>query len=405
MSESATAIRQPAAAETTFAILLAISFCHLLNDMMQALLPAIYPTLKVAFHLSFAQIGFVTLAFQLTASFLQPVVGLFADRRPMPYSLPSGMIFTLIGLIVLSLAHSYAVLLVSAACIGLGSSVFHPESSRVARMASGGRHGLAQSLFQVGGNIGSALGPLTATFIVLTYGQKSVAWYCAVAITAIVILWNVGLWYRSHGIARIAAAHHLPKVSLSRARIAATIAILLFLIFANYFYLTSVTSYYTFYLMHHFALSVRSAQLHLFLFLAAVAFGTVIGGPIGDRIGRRWVIIVAALGPLPFTLLLPYVDLFWTGALSVIIAMIMASAFSTIVVYGQEVVPGKVGMISGMFFGFAFGMGGLGAAALGGLADVTSIEFVYRVCAFLPSVGVLALFLPEMEPRALRTQA
>ena len=398
MSESATAVRQPAATETTFAILLAISFCHLLNDMMQALLPAIYPTLKVAFHLSFAQIGFVTLAFQLTASFLQPVVGLFADRRPMPYSLPSGMIFTLIGLIVLSLAHSYGVLLASAAFIGLGSSVFHPESSRVARMASGGRHGLAQSLFQVGGNIGSALGPLTATFIVLTYGQRSVGWYCLAALLAIFILWNVGIWYKAHGLARMRAAHRASDVHLTGTRVAGSISILLLLLFSKYFYLTSITSYYTFYLIHHFGLSVRSAQLHLFLFLAAIAFGTFIGGPIGDRIGRRRVIIVSTLGPLPFTLLLPFVGLFWTSVLSVVIATIMASTFSTIVVYGQEIVPGKVGMISGMFFGFAFGVAGLGAAALGGLADQTSIEFVYRICAFLPFFGVLALFLPEMEP-------
>ena len=405
MSESAAAVRQPVVAETTFAILLAISFCHLLNDMMQALLPAIYPTLKTAFHLSFAQVGLVTLAFQLTASFLQPVVGLLADRRPMPYSLPSGMVFTLLGLIVLSLARSYGVLLASAALIGLGSSVFHPESSRVARMASGGRHGLAQSLFQVGGNIGSALGPLTAAFIVLTYGQRSVAWYCLVAILAIFVLGNVGAWYKKHGLSRMqAAAHHLPIVQLSRSRIAGSISILLLLIFSKYFYLTSITSYYTFYLIHHFGQSIRSAQLHLFLFLAAVAFGTFIGGPIGDRIGRRRVIIASTLGPLPFTLLLPFVDLFWTSVLSVMIATIMASTFSTIVVYGQEIVPGKVGMISGMFFGFAFGMGGLGAAALGDLADHTSIEFVYRVCAFLPFFGVLALFLPEMEPKIRRSE-
>ena len=278
MSEGTAAIRQPIVAETTFAVLLAISFCHLLNDMMQALLPAIYPTLKMAFHLSFAQIGFVTLAFQLTASLLQPAVGLLADRRPMPYSLPSGMIFTLIGLVVLSLAHSYAVLLVSAALIGLGSSVFHPESSRVARMASGGRHGLAQSLFQVGGNIGSALGPLTAAFFVLAYGQKSIAWYCFIALLAIFILWNVGGWYKSHGLARMqAAAHHAVPSTLSRTKVTASISILLLLIFSKYFYLTSITSYYTFYLIHHFQLSVRSAQIHLFLFLAAVAFGTFMG--------------------------------------------------------------------------------------------------------------------------------
>jgi FSR family fosmidomycin resistance protein-like MFS transporter len=265
-------------------------------------------------------------------------------------------------------------------------------------MASGGRHGLAQSLFQVGGNIGSALGPLTATFIVLTYGQRSVAWYCLAAVLAIFILWNVGAWYKAHGLRRMrAAAHHVAAIPLSQPQIIFSIAILLLLIFSKYFYLTSITSYYTFYLIHHFALSVRSAQLHLFVFLAAIAFGTFVGGPIGDRIGRKRVILASTLGPLPFTLLLPYANLFWTETLSVVIAVIMASTFSTIVVYGQEIVPGKVGMISGMFFGFAFGMGGLGAAALGGLADATSIEFVYRVCAFLPAIGLLALLLPEME--------
>jgi len=379
-------------------VLLAISFCHLLNDMMQALLPAIYPTLKAEFHLSFAEIGLVTLAFQLTASLLQPAVGLVADRRPMPYSLPGGMVFTLVGLVVLSVARSYGVLLASAALIGMGSSVFHPESSRVARMASGGRHGLAQSLFQVGGNIGSALGPLTAAFIVLAYGQKSVAWYCLAALLAIFILWNVGAWYRTHGLLRIqtAAVHAIP-IALPRGRVIAAIAVLLLLIFSKYFYLTSITSYYTFYLIHHFQLSVRSAQIHLFIFLAAVAVGTLIGGPVGDRIGRKRVIWVSTLGPLPFTLILPYANLFWTSTLSVVIGMTMASAFSAIVVYGQEIVPGRVGMISGMFFGFAFGMGGLGAAILGTLADGTSIEFVYRVCSFLPLIGLLTVFLPEVE--------
>jgi FSR family fosmidomycin resistance protein-like MFS transporter len=398
VTEGTAAVRQQVAGDTTFAVLLAISLCHLLNDMMQALLPAIYPTLKTAFHLSFAEIGLVTLAFQATASLLQPAVGLIADRRPMPYSLPVGMVFTLVGLVVLSLARSYGVLLVSAALIGMGSSVFHPESSRVARMASGGRHGLAQSLFQVGGNIGSALGPLTAAFIVLAYGQKSVAWYCLAALLAIFILWNVGTWYRTHGLSRMqAAAQIAPVRSLSPGRVVGAISILLFLLFSKYFYLTSITSYYTFYLIHHFHVSVRSAQLHLFLFLAAVALGVLIGGPVGDRIGRKRVILISTLGPLPFTLLLPYADLFWTSALSVAIAAIMASAFSAIVVYGQEIVPGRVGMISGMFFGFAFGIAGLGAAALGTIADATSIELVYRICAFLPLIGAFALFLPEVE--------
>jgi len=386
----------PAIHTTTFAVLFAISFCHLLNDMMQALLPAIYPSLKAQFHLSFTQIGLVTLAFQCTASLLQPGVGLVADKRPMPFSLPLGMVSTLAGLVLLSLAGSYAMILVSACLIGIGSSVFHPESSRVARMASGGRHGLAQSLFQVGGNTGSALGPLTAAWLVVTYGQRSIIWYAGIALLAIFILWNVGRWYKHHGLARIRAARTQAPVNLPHGKIVASIAILLSLIFSKYFYLTSITSYYTFYLIHTFAVSVQSAQVHLFLFLAAVATGTFAGGPIGDRIGRKYVIWVSILGILPFTLMLPYADLFWTTILSVVIGFIMASAFPAIVVFAQELVPGKVGMISGLFFGFSFGMGGIGAAALGLLADHTSIVFVYKVCAFLPVLGLLTAFLPNM---------
>jgi FSR family fosmidomycin resistance protein-like MFS transporter len=387
---------QPSLHETTFIVLFAISFCHLLNDMMQALLPAIYPTLKAQFHLSFTQIGLVTLAFQCTASLLQPGVGFIADKRPMPYSLPVGMVSTLAGLALLSVAGSYAMLLLSACLIGIGSSVFHPESSRVARMASGGRHGLAQSLFQVGGNTGSALGPLTAALLVATYGQRSIIWYAGVALLAIVILWNVGRWYKHHGLARIRTARAHDGPALPHWKIVTSILILLSLIFSKYFYLTSITNYYTFYLIHTFAVSVQSAQIHLFLFLAAVAAGTFAGGPIGDRIGRKYVIWVSILGILPFTLMLPYADLFWTTILSVIIGFIMASAFPAIVVFAQELVPGKVGMISGLFFGFSFGMGGIGAAALGLLADHTSIVFVYKVCAFLPVLGLLTAFLPDM---------
>ena len=387
-----------AAEQTTFVILFAVSFSHLLNDMMQALLPAIYPTLKATYHLDFAEVGLVTLAFQLTASLLQPLVGLAADRRPMPYSLSIGMVFTLVGLLLLSVAHSYPMILVSAACVGLGSSVFHPESSRVARMASGGRHGLAQSIFQLGGNIGSALGPFTAAFIVLAWGQRSIAWYSLAALLAIFILWNVGGWYKVHGLKRIGTAHHpAHHAKMPSAKVRRTIAILLVLIFSKYVYLTSINSYYTFYLIQKFHVSVRSAQLHLFVFLAAVAAGTLIGGPLGDRFGRKYVIWFSILGALPFALALPFADLFWTGVLSVAIGLILASAFSAIVVYGQELVPGRVGTVAGLFFGFSFGMAAIGAAVLGEVADHTSIIFVYRVCAFLPLLGLFAALLPDVE--------
>ncbi len=393
----ALSITRPAE-QTTFVILFAVSFSHLLNDMMQALLPAIYPTLKATYHLDFAQIGLVTLAFQLTASLLQPAVGFTADKRPMPYSLATGMVFTLLGLLLLSVAHSYGMILAAAALVGMGSSVFHPESSRVARMASGGRHGLAQSIFQLGGNIGSALGPFTAAFIVLTWGQRSIALYSAVALLAIFVLANVGVWYKTHGLARIKSARHLARhADLSPATVRRSIATLLVLIFSKYIYLTSITSYYTFYLIQKFHLSVRGAQLHLFLFLAAVAAGTLIGGPIGDRFGRKYVIWFSILGAVPFTLALPFADLFWTSVLSVMIGLVLASAFSAIVVYGQELLPGRVGLISGMFFGFSFGVAALGAAALGMIADWTSITFIYRVCAFMPLLGLFAAFLPDIE--------
>jgi FSR family fosmidomycin resistance protein-like MFS transporter len=395
---------RPTLQSTTFAVLFAISFCHLLNDMMQALLPAIYPTLKTTFHLSFAQIGAVTLAFQCTASLLQPGVGLIADKRPMPYSLPLGMISTLAGLALLSVAHNYPMILLSAALIGVGSSVFHPESSRVARMASGGRHGLAQALFQVGGNTGSALGPLTAALLVATYGQGSIIWYAGVALLAIFVLWNVGRWYKYHGLARIAADKRAPRpLRLPRWKVVGSIGIILSLIFSKYFYLASITSYYTFYLIHTFSVSVQAAQIYLFMFLAAVAAGTFAGGPIGDRIGRKYVIWFSILGILPFTLLLPHVDLLWTTILSLVIGFIIASAFPAIIVYAQELMPGNVGMVSGLFYGFSFGMGGIGAAVLGVLADSTSIAFVYQICAFLPALGLLTVFLPNMAARGKKT--
>jgi FSR family fosmidomycin resistance protein-like MFS transporter len=393
------------AGETSFAILFAVSFAHLLNDLLQALLPAIYPTLKTDYHLNFAQIGLVTFAFQFTASLLQPLVGFVADKRPMPWSLATGMVFTLIGLLALSVAHSYAMILVSAAFVGLGSSVFHPESSRVARMASGGRHGFAQALFQLGGNIGSALGPFTAALIVLTWGQKSIAWYSLAALLAIFILWNVGIWYKTHGLARMRAARKVVVHALPKGKVRQSLAILLVLIFSKYIYLTSITSYYTFYLIQKFHVSVREAQLHLFVFLAAVAVGTFIGGPIGDRFGRKYVIWFSILGALPFTLAMPFADLFWTTMLSMAVGVIMASAFAAIVVFGQELVPNRLGLIAGLFYGLSFGTAAVGAALLGEVADMTGITFVYRVCAFLPMLGLLAAFLPDIETQMQQRKA
>ncbi len=382
---------------TVFGVIVAISFCHLLNDMMQSLLPAIYPALKTDLHLNFGQIGLVTLAYQITASILQPLVGLYADKRPTPLALPGGTLFSLAGLTVLSAAHSYGLVLVGASLLGMGSSVFHPESSRVARMAAGGRHGLAQSLFQVGGNAGQALGPLAAALVVVRWGQSSLAFFALLALLSGAVLWNVAAWYRNHGLQRLAAGRKTkPELALPKGHAARGIAILLALIFSKYVYLASLTSYFTFYLIHRFGLSVQNAQFHLFAFLAAVAVGTVMGGPLGDRFGRKYVIWFSILGALPFTLLLPHASLFWTGPLTVAIGLILASAFPAIVVFAQELVPGKVGMISGLFFGFSFGMGGLGAAVLGWLADRTSIDTVYQICAFLPAIGLLTAFLPRV---------
>ncbi len=387
---------KPASA-TAFAVLFAISFSHMLNDMMQSLLPAIYPILQKRYDLNFAQIGIITLTFQTSASLLQPVVGLVTDRRPMPFSLPVGMGFTLVGLLLLSMAWSYPVLLVAAALVGLGSSVFHPESSRVARMASGGRHGLAQSVFQVGGNVGTAIGPLLAVFIVVPHGQGSIAWFSLAALLAMAVLAWVGMWYRrvqtaqgKRGATR-SAGH-----GLSRGKVTFSVAILVALLATKFFYVASFSTFYTFYLIEKFHVSVQSAQVHLFIFLAAFAIGVLGGGPIGDRVGRRYVIWFSILGVLPFTLALPFANLFWTGVLSAIIGLILASASSAILVYAQEMIPGRVGLVSGLFFGLAFGLGGLGAAVLGWLADATSIDFVYRVCAFLPALGIIAALLPRL---------
>jgi len=382
-----------------FAVLAAISFCHLLNDLAQSLVPAIYPMLKSRFDLSFAQIGLITLVFQGIASALQPLVGLYTDRKPQPYSLTYGMGCTLIGMCTIALARDYLVLLAGAALLGLGASIFHPEASRLARLASGGAHGFAQSLFQVGGSIGSSFGPVLAAFFILPRGQSSLAWFALVALAAMAILLVLGNWYRNAGHAkpkpRTAAA--VPYAVLPKSQVQRAIAVLIALVFSKYFYLSSITSYYIFYLMHRFSLAPAMAQIDLFIFLAAAAAGTFIGGPIGDRLGRKAVIWVSILGVLPFTLVLPYVGLTATVVLSVLIGFIISSAFSAIVVYAQELMPGRVGMVSGLFFGVAFGMAGGGAAALGQLADLTSIEFVYRVCAFLPAIGLLTALLPNIE--------
>ncbi len=390
-----------AAAGTAYPILLTLSFCHLLNDLIQSLLPSIYPLLKVNFALDFGQIGLITLTFQLTASLLQPLVGIYTDRRPMPWSLAMGMGSTLAGLLLLSQASTFPMLLLAAALVGSGSSVFHPESARVARMASGGRPGLAQSVFQVGGNAGSAIGPLLAAFIVMPHGQGSVAWFAIAALLAIALLTRIGSWYRSQIPAQRAARQVARAAPVSRRHVIVTMIILGALIFSKYFYLASLSSYYTFYLMHKFALSAQAAQVHLFVFLGAVAAGTLLGGPIGDRIGRRYVIWVSILGVLPFTLLLPHVGLALTSVLTVVIGVVLASAFPAIIVYAQELVPGRTGVVSGLFYGLSFGMGGIGAAVLGYLADHIGIEAVYGICAWLPAIGLLAWLLPRLRPPAV----
>ncbi len=384
---------------TSFRVLGAISTAHMINDMMQSLIVAIYPILKGEFALNFTQIGLISLTYQLTASLFQPLVGLYTDKKPVPYSLPVGMTFTLSGLVLLAYSPNFAMVLLAAALVGTGSSIFHPESSRVARMASGGQHGLAQSLFQVGGNTGSALGPLVAAAVIVPHGKSSVAWFAMVALVGIVLLLQVSKWYGANRVTPKGA----PKAqtsTLSRKHVAGAVTVLLVLIFSKYFYIASISSFYTFYLIEKFGLSVQSAQMHLFLFLAASAAGTLIGGPVGDRIGRKPVIWGSILGVAPFALALPHVGLAWTTTFTILIGLILSSAFSAILVYAQELIPGKVGAVSGLFFGFAFGMGGLGAAALGLLADARSIDYVYSVCAFLPLLGVVAALLPDTKKHA-----
>lgn len=385
---------------TVFAILFTISFAHLLNDTIQSLLPAIYPILRETFSLSYAQVGFITLAFHSTASLLQPVVGLYTDKHPQPYSLATGMAFTCAGVILLAMAPSYPILLLAAVMIGLGSAVFHPESARVARMASGGKPGLAQSLFQVGGNVGQSIGPLLAAFVVAIVGQSSISWFSLIPLLGMLVLWRVGGWYRDRIAERAAARKKgdfkTETVTYSQKQVVLSVVILLALIISKQFYMGSLTSYYTFYLIDVFGLPVPTAQVYLFLYLFAIAVGTLIGGSLSDRFGRKNIIWFSILGALPFSLILPYADLFWTAVLTIMIGAIMSSSMSAIVVFAQDLIPGRIGLITGLFLGFAFGMSGIGAAALGILADYTSIEFVYWICSFLPATGLIAALLPDV---------
>jgi len=406
MSQSAQPDTLPAAkadaTSTVMNVLLALSVAHMLNDTFQAMLPAIYPLLKDSYHLTFTQIGLITLTYQLTGSLLQPVVGFYTDRKPKPYSLPMGMGATLCGMALLSQAHTFELMCLAAGLMGLGSSVFHPEASRVARMASGGRHGFAQSLFQVGGNFGTSLGPLLAAAIIIPRGQAHILWFVAISIVGIMLLTRIGTWYRDnmHRLKPKAAAHgDFVPVKLSRGKVAWAIAVLVILVFSKYWYMISLTNYYTFYTIKKFGASVQGSQIYLFVFLFAVAAGTIVGGPVGDRIGRKKVIWISILGVAPFALLLPHVGLAGTVALTVVIGFILASAFSAILVYAQELVPGNVGLIAGLFFGLAFGAAGIGSALLGRLADHTSIETVFSVSAFFPLLGLMTAFLPEVERR------
>jgi MFS transporter, FSR family, fosmidomycin resistance protein len=390
----------PATAEkATVAILVALSFSHLLNDAIQALIPSVYPLLKTSFGLTFTQVGLITFTFQMVGSVFQPMIGLYTDRKPKPYSLALGMGATLAGLIYMAFAPNYAAVIGAAGLVGVGSAIFHPEASRIARLASGGRHGFAQSLFQVGGNAGSAIGPLLAALIVMPYGQRHILWFSVAALLGILILARVGGWYRAHLNLRRTrpGSHAATHVLLPRRTVVIALCVLLALVFSKYFYLVSMSSYYTFYLIARFHVSVQQSQFYLFVFLGAVAIGTIVGGPVGDRIGRKRVIWVSILGAAPFTLVLPHANLFYTVLLSVVIGLIISSAFAAIIVYATELVPGRVGLISGLFFGFAFGMAGIGAAVLGKLADIAGIEFVYQVCAFLPLIGLLTGFLPDLE--------
>ena len=396
---------QAAALAPTYAVIFAISVSHFLNDLVQSLIPSLYPILKTNYALDFGQIGMITLAFQFTSSLLQPLVGIYTDRQPRPYSLALGMSVTLVGLLLLSVASNYPLILLAAGLVGTGSAIFHPESARIARLASGGRFGFAQSVFQVGGNFGTALGPLLAALIVVPLGQHSVAGFSLVAALAIVILWRIGKWYKPRIVPRKVARSAIADHGASATRVKVALVVLVLMLFSKTFYMASITSYYTFYLMHKFALPTQTAQLYLFVFLAANAAGVFFGGPLGDRFGRKYVIWFSILGVLPFTLALPYASLPMSVALTVVIGFVLSSAMPAVIVYAQELMPHRLGMISGLFFGFGFGLGGVGAAVLGEVADIKGIDFVYQVCAFLPAIGLLAVFLPDLSKaaRARRT--
>ncbi|WP_425482640.1 MFS transporter [Chelativorans xinjiangense] len=400
LSDTSAVTARSSAETTAFVVIAAVSVCHLINDVMQSLLAAIYPMLKQDYGLDFWQIGLLTMTFQGTASLLQPMIGLFADKRPLPYSLPVGMGATFVGLMFLAFAGQYALLVLGAALIGLGSAVFHPESSRVARLASGGRYGLAQSLFQVGGNFGSAVGPLLAAFIVVPRGQASVAWFSAAALVGMMILWQVGNWYARYQAAAVRRPKAIPTVAVPRRKIVIALVVLTILTFSKNIYVASFSSFYTFYVIDKFAVSVQTSQVLLFVFLGAAAAGTILGGPVGDRLGAKVVIWVSILGVVPFTLALPYANLEWTIVLSAIIGLVLASAFPAIVVMAQELVPGRVGMVAGIFFGFAFGVAGVAAALLGVVADAKGIGYVYWLCSFLPLLGLLTVLLPNIRPAA-----
>ncbi|ADY51323.1 major facilitator superfamily MFS_1 [Pseudopedobacter saltans DSM 12145] len=389
------------AQKTIYTILFTISFTHLINDLIQSVIPSLYPLIKQNFNLTYAQIGLITLTYQLTASILQPFIGSYTDKKPKPFSLVIGMSSTTVGLILLAFSNTFAQLLLSVSFVGIGSSIFHPESSRVAHMASGGKKGLAQSIFQLGGNTGSAIGPLLAALIVIPHGQTHILWFTVIGVMGLIILTKIGKWYNNHLYLKKQTAKpiHDGSLKLSKGRITSALIILLVLIFSKYFYMASLTSYLTFFLIEKFNVSVQESQMYLFLFLAAIAIGTIIGGPLGDRFGRKYIIWISILGAAPFTLLLPHVNLFWTAALSLVIGVIIASAFSAILVYATDLLPGKVGMIAGLFFGFAFGMGGVGSALLGWLADKTDIFYVFNICSFLPLLGIITGFLPNIEPK------
>ena len=389
----------PIAQKTIYSILFSIAFAHLLNDLLQAVIPASYPILKQNFNLNFTQIGLITLAYQLAASILQPLVGLYTDKRPKPFSQIFGMLFTLAGIVNLSYASSFGMIIVAVILVGIGSSIFHPEASRISFLASGGKRGLAQSIFQLGGNAGTAIGPLLVALIVVPNTQFYIIWFVIVALIGLLVLSRIALWYQSHLNLRITKKAVIDLPNLSQKTIVISVVILMILIFSKFFYMASMSSYFTFYLIEKFGLSVQDAQFHLVLFLVSCAIGTLIGGPLGDKFGRKYVIWFSVLGAAPFTLLLPYMDLFWTGVLSVVIGIIISSAFPAILVYAQELLPKKLGMVSGLFYGFAFGMGGLGSALLGNLADHTSITYVYNLCAFLPLIGIIAFFLPNLKKK------